>query len=163
MKKSFWILIFAGIIGLSGCLKNNDVEIDTEAQIREQYQYTKDSLLMSQFIVDEEIDTSGVKFGVLYEIIEPGTGSYVYTPNSKVTVKYKGRLLNGTVFDQSETEKTFILGELIGGWQIGLQLVQQGGKIRLIVPSYYGYGASSKGIIPANSVLDFDIELTKVE
>jgi len=162
MEKSYWFLIFLGIIGLSGCLKNDNVEIDTGKQIQEQY--TKDSILMSQFILDEAIDTSGVRAGVLYQIIEPGTGNHVYTANSKVTVKYQGRLLNGTVFDETEeTARIFTLGELIGGWQIGLQLIQPGGKIRLIVPSYYGYGTTPKADIPANSVLDFDIELIEVE
>ncbi len=161
MKKSFWILFFTGVIALSGCLKSNNLEIDTGKQIQEQF--TKDSVLMSQFIVAEGIDTSGVKFGVLYQIIEPGDGEQV-NDNSVIKVKYEGRLLNGTVFDKTgETPQIFSLGGLIPGWRIGIPLIRKGGKIRLIIPSYYGYGSTPRNGIPANSVLDFDIELVKEE
>lgn len=161
MKKSYWFLIFLGIIGLSGCLKNDNVEIDNSKQIFEQY--TKDSVLMSNFIVDKAIDTSGVTYGILYQIIEPGNGEQV-NDNSVIKVKYEGRLLNGTVFDKTEeSARVFSLRELIPGWRIGIPLIRKGGKIRLIVPSYYGYGTTPRTGIPANSVLDFDIELVKEE
>lgn len=163
MKNKILVLLFLGVISLSACLKDNNTYVDPGKVINEQF--TKDSLLMSQFIIDEDIDTSGVVYGILYQILEPGAGNHVYTQNSKITVKYKGRLLNGTVFDETTggAERNFILGGLIRGWQIGLQKIQKGGKIRLIIPSFYGYGSTPRNGIPANSVLDFEIELTNVE
>lgn len=162
MKKSFWFLLFLITVGLSACLKDKNAPLDSDKKIREQY--TKDSLLMSDFIVDNNIDTSGSKYGILYQIKEPGTGQHVYTVNSRVKVKYEGRLLNGTVFDKTKEDAVpFTLGNLIPGWYYGIPLIQKGGKIRLIVPSYYAYGTSQNGSIPANSVLDFDIELIDVE
>jgi len=93
--------------------------------------------------------------GLYYQILSQGTGK---TPGlgSKVFVKYTGKLTNGTVFDQQQdhTKTGWVLGTLIGGWQIGIPLIQEGGKIKLIVPSSYGYGCNgSSGAIPANSIL----------
>jgi FKBP-type peptidyl-prolyl cis-trans isomerase FkpA len=162
MKKYFFLFALLGTVVLSACLKNDDSQLDDDKKIREQF--TKDSILMSNFIVAEGIDTSGVRGGLLYEIITPGTGNHVYNANSQVTVKYEGRLLNGTVFDKTTNDAvTFRLGQLVSGWQIGIPLIQKGGKIRLIVPSYYGYGTATQAKIPANSVLDFDIELIDVK
>jgi FKBP-type peptidyl-prolyl cis-trans isomerase FkpA len=52
---------------------------------------------------------------------------------------------------------------LIIGWQIGIPYIQKGGKIRLLIPSYYGYGNRAAGSIPANSILDFTITLSNVQ
>ena len=103
--------------------------------------------------------------GMYYQIMSQGTGA---TPNtsSKVFVKYTGKLPDGTVFDQQQdhTKTGWVLGGLIGGWQIGLPLIQKGGKIKLIIPSSYGYGCNgSQGVIPANSILFFEIELIEVQ
>jgi FKBP-type peptidyl-prolyl cis-trans isomerase FkpA len=72
--------------------------------------------------------------------------------------------LDGTVFDQTTTQPlNFPLGNVIVGWQIGVPLIKKGGKIRLLIPSGYGYGQGGSGKIPSNAVLDFDIELVDVQ
>ena len=93
-----------------------------------------------------------------------GTGTKPTTA-STVEVKYKGSLINGTVFDQTATDKTFTyaLSGLILGWQIGIPLMKEGGKAILIIPSQLGYGRENLGVIPPNSVLIFDIELIDVK
>ncbi len=126
-------------------------------------QLVKDEDLIKKFIADNNITAVRHESGIYYKIIEAGTGTYVYTKSSKVTVNYKGRLLNGNVFDQSTSAISFPLGNVIVGWQIGVPLIQKGGKIRLFLPSGYAYGASGSGSIPANAVLDFDIELLDVQ
>lgn len=80
---------------------------------------------------------------------------------STAEVKYKGSLLNGTIFDQTAVDKTFsyALSGLVIGWQIGIPLMKKGGKATFIIPSSLGYGSANLGIIPPNSVLRFDIEL----
>lgn len=78
-----------------------------------------------------------------------------------VAVKYKGMLLDETVFEETTEEETasFLLSTLIAGWQIGIPLIGIEGKIILYLPSYYGYGISGSGDIPANTVLIFEIDL----
>ncbi len=101
--------------------------------------------------------------GVFYQIIAAGTGTYVYTTSSIITVDYTGKLLNGTVFDNSNgTPREFTLSRLIPGWQIAIPKIQKGGQIRFFVPSYFGYGNVAQGSIPANSILDFTVTLNNV-
>jgi len=107
------------------------------------------------------------QYGVFYQIILPGSGNVQYTLNTAISVDYEGKVMNGGVFDSSKgVTKSFTLGNLIPGWQIGLPYIQKGGKIRLFIPSYYGYGevarSAPESTIPANSVLDFTITLNDV-
>ena len=99
--------------------------------------------------------------GVYYIIDVQGTGSTTTpTPSNTVTVKYKGYLLDETVFDANQTTGiTYPLRNLITGWQIGLAKFKKGGKGKLLIPSAYGYGASGSGSIPGNAPLVFEIEL----
>lgn len=102
--------------------------------------------------------------GFFYKITQTGSGSAVVNLCSNITIKYVGKLTNGTIFDQttgSET-RTFELGNLIIGWQKGIPLISSGGKITLYIPPSLGYGSNPNGIIPANSILVFDIELIAV-
>ncbi|MEP6747328.1 MAG: FKBP-type peptidyl-prolyl cis-trans isomerase [Bacteroidota bacterium] len=107
--------------------------------------------------------------GLYYQIMSPGTGP-VPTVCSYVSVNYKGSLTNGTVFDQTTaTPASFSLISLIESWKKGIPLIKQGGKIRLYVPPSLGYGPTDQKdqngnvVIPANSILIFDIELVDVQ
>jgi FKBP-type peptidyl-prolyl cis-trans isomerase FkpA len=101
--------------------------------------------------------------GFYYEILAPGTGTVTPELCSNVRVKYAGYLTNGTKFDEALVGVTFKLGQLIVGWQRGLPLIKKGGFINLYLPPSLGYGSSAVGIIPANSILVFTIELQDVE
>ena len=115
---------------------------------------------LEKFIKDNNINATKDESGLYYQIITPGIGSANITANSRVTIKYEGKLLNGKVFDNGGgKEQTFVLGGLIQGWQIGLPKIQKGGEIRLLIPPSLGYGDRSTGEIPANSPLDFNIKL----
>jgi FKBP-type peptidyl-prolyl cis-trans isomerase FkpA len=102
--------------------------------------------------------------GFYYKITQTGTGQAIANLCSNVTIKYTGKLTNGTVFDQTAVgaTATFTLGQLIVGWQKGLPLISSGGKITLYIPPSLGYGSAAAGSIPANSILIFDIELISV-
>lgn len=92
-----------------------------------------------------------------------GTGGTSISAVSTITVKYTGRLLNGTVFDESgTTDLVRLLNDLIPGWRKSLIGVTKGSKLRILIPSDLGYGKTVSGTIPANSVLDFDIEVVDV-
>ncbi len=103
--------------------------------------------------------------GLVYEIIKDGTGK---TPKATDTVEvhYHGTLTNGEVFDSSVLRKQkikFPLNRVIKGWTEGLQLLKEGGKIKLIIPSNLAYGnAGSPPKIPGGATLIFEVELFKV-
>ncbi len=102
------------------------------------------------------------------EDIKVGTGAVAAAADSpSVTVHYTGTLLDGTKFDSSVGGKpfTFVLGagQVIQGWDKGLEGMKVGGKRKLTIPAAMAYGASAVGTIPANSTLLFDVELLKVE
>jgi FKBP-type peptidyl-prolyl cis-trans isomerase len=104
--------------------------------------------------------------GLQYKIIEEGTGA-VPTASDVVTVHYTGKLTDGTVFDSSVQRGepvSFPLNGVIAGWTEGLQLVKEGGKIELYIPSELGYGErGAGGVIPPNATLIFEVELISIE
>ena len=102
--------------------------------------------------------------GLYYEILTQGTGTTAST-NSNIYIRYTGKMLDGTTFDsQTNAAATgWPLNQLIEGWRIGIPLIQEGGHIRLIVPSSMAYGCTGYGGIPGNAILFFDIELVDVQ
>ncbi len=106
--------------------------------------------------------------GMYYTIDVAGSGSSA-SACSVVGVKYKGQLTNGTVFDQTTTPVTFSLSNLIEAWKKGIPMIKPGGKIKLYCPPTLAYGSqavkdpvTNNTIIPANSILIFEVELTNV-
>jgi peptidylprolyl isomerase len=96
-----------------------------------------------------------------------GTGTEA-TKGKKVTVQYTGKLEDGTKFDSSYDHGqpfTFTLGvgQVIKGWDQGVNGMKVGGKRTLTIPPELGYGAQSQSGIPANSTLIFDVELLDVQ
>ena len=103
--------------------------------------------------------------GLQYKVIEEGTGAKPTVDNT-VVVHYEGQLINGQIFDSSRQRgqpAEFGLGQVIRGWTEGLQLMKEGGKTRLFIPSELGYGPGGTGNIPANAVLIFDVELIEIK
>ena len=103
--------------------------------------------------------------GLQYKVIEEGTGAKPTIDNT-VVVHYEGQLINGQIFDSSRQRgqpAEFGLGQVIRGWTEGLQLMKEGGKTRLFIPSELGYGPGGTGNIPANAVLIFDVELIEIK
>lgn len=126
-------------------------------------QEAKDEKIIQEFIAANSIQGAArTSEGLYYVIVSPGTGTKTYNSSTVVTTKYTGRLLNGQVFDSNSAGISFSLGQVITGWQIGIPLIQKGGKVRLLIPSGLAYGRTGSGPIPANAVLDFDIELVNV-
>lgn len=114
-------------------------------------------------IQEGQLDTTGYINGVYYKILQEGIGDRV-SLNDTLVVRYKGQLLNGFVFDETkEKPATFPLKRLIKGWQTGLPLCKEGGKIRLIIPSALAYSIRNLRSIPPNSTLLFDIEVLEIK
>jgi FKBP-type peptidyl-prolyl cis-trans isomerase FkpA len=101
--------------------------------------------------------------GFYYEIVESGDGDG--TPNlcSQVELSYTGQLTNGTIFEQKST--AFTLGSSIEGLRKGIPFIKKGGHMKLYIPPSLAYGSKEikddggNVIIPANSILIFDITL----
>lgn len=103
--------------------------------------------------------------GLVYKVLNEGKGPKP-GPKDTVEVHYHGTLIDGTVFDSSKDRgKTisFPLNRVIKGWTEGLQLVGEGGKVKLVIPSDLGYGDhGAPPKIPGGSTLVFEVELFKV-
>ncbi|MDF7811384.1 FKBP-type peptidyl-prolyl cis-trans isomerase [Hymenobacter sp. YC55] len=103
--------------------------------------------------------------GLQYEVINEGTGKKP-TLNSSVTTHYHGTLINGNVFDSSYQRgqpATFPVNGVIAGWTEALQLMPEGSKWRLYIPSELAYGRRGAGRdIGPDTALIFDVELLKV-
>jgi FKBP-type peptidyl-prolyl cis-trans isomerase len=105
--------------------------------------------------------------GLKYAIIKEGEGDFV-TKEKQTTVHYTGFLLDGTRFDSSverDEPFTFVagVGQVIPGWDEGVQLMKKGSKAKFIVPANLAYGDRDLGKIPPNSTLIFDVEVLDVK
>jgi len=116
-----------------------------------------DHNLIVAYAAENQLDGEFTSSGLYYVISEPGSANHP-TTNSQVTVSYRGYKLNGTTFDSGEYVR-FYLYQVIKGWQEGISLIGENGKIKLIIPSDLAYGSSSAGSIGPNEVLVFDVEL----
>jgi peptidyl-prolyl cis-trans isomerase A (cyclophilin A) len=106
--------------------------------------------------------------GLRYQIIQKGDGVKA-EKGKKVSVHYKGQLADGTVFDSSYKRNQPIdfalgVGQVIPGWDEGVELLKVGDKARFVIPSDLAYGsAGAGGVIPPNATLIFDVELVAVK
>lgn len=104
--------------------------------------------------------------GLQYKVLKSGKGK---TPKATDTVKthYHGRLIDGTVFDSSVDRGepvSFPVNQVIPGWTEALQLMKEGDKWQLYIPSKLAYGErGAGGKIGPNSALIFDVELISIE
>jgi len=122
---------------------------------------------------DEQLETISkgfqkTKSGLRYQIINEGSGPQP-KKGQTISVHYKGSLVNGNVFDSSYKRKEPIefpvgAGHVIEGWDEGLLLLKEGTKAQFVIPPDLAYGDKEVGgVIPANSILIFDLELMKVK
>lgn len=123
--------------------------------------------------IEAELDKMAAGFdktpsGLRYKIVQNGTGTKA-EKGKKVSVHYKGQLADGTVFDSSYSRKqpidfTLGIGQVISGWDEGIQLLKVGDKARFVIPSHLAYGSQGAGgVIPPNANLIFDVELMNVK
>lgn len=102
--------------------------------------------------------------GLQYEILTQGTGPRPKA-DDQVQVHYTGTLIDGTKFDSSVDRgepATFGVSQVIPGWVEALQLMEEGSKWRLFIPSQLAYGPQGVPGIGPNQTLLFDVELLKV-
>ena len=104
--------------------------------------------------------------GLQYKVEKEGTGAQPKATDM-VTVNYRGTLIDGTEFDSSYKRgqpATFPVNGVIKGWTEALQLMKQGAKYQLFIPSTLAYGERAMGPdIGPNSTLIFEVELQDVK
>jgi len=155
LKNRFLLAAIALVFTFTACQKQ-DV-YDREAQLQ------TDREIILKFIADQKLTNVLENDGVFYQVIKEGTGTEPVELTDLVSVFYEGRLIkDGTVFETSTDTVKFTLNEVIEGWQKGIPAIKKGGEIRLLIPSPMAYANFEVGPIPANSPLDFTVELLDV-
>lgn len=136
---------------------------------QKQVDSAKQAQTSSDTFLTENAKKAGIKTtasGLQYLVTKEGTGKQP-AASSVVKVHYTGKLVDGTVFDSSVERGEpieFPLNQVIPGWTEGLQLMKEGGKATLYIPSQLGYGEQGvPGTIPPHSTLIFDVELIEVK
>jgi FKBP-type peptidyl-prolyl cis-trans isomerase FkpA len=152
---------------------NSIIKIDVEvldvvdlAVVAKQLAAKEDSSIQA-FLKINNLTGIKVNSGLYYVITKEGTGNLPVT-NDEVSMNYTGMFLDGKKFDSNldsafghVTPLKFPLGvgRVIRGWDEGIALLKKGSKAKFIIPSAIAYGANGSGQIPANSILQFDVEL----
>lgn len=118
---------------------------------------------LKQYFKDNKIKPEQTETGLYYTVVEEGNGEKPQV-GTMINVHYTGKLLDGTVFDSSvEREEPFQfvlgIGQVIQGWDEGLQLMSKGEKAVLYIPYYLAYGPNGSGPIPPFATLIFEVEL----
>ncbi|UIR56235.1 FKBP-type peptidyl-prolyl cis-trans isomerase [Sphingobacterium sp. SRCM116780] len=186
--KNLFALV-AVLFTLASCSKNDTDYFDANKQFELDAQAIK-TYVNAKFPLSV-LDTNS---GIWFQTIAEGDGLYQYTTKDtvvngqsqkivvapKITVRYTGKLLDGTVFDEnnSATGISGILSQFIPAWHIaflpkkigdkvanGLTVkgLTKGSKIHIVTPSYWAYGNFAQAKIPANSPLDFTIEVVDIK
>lgn len=127
-----------------------------------------ENLKIGEAFLSENAKREGVTTtasGLQYEVIRKGVGDHP-AASDRVEVHYTGKLIDGTVFDSSVERgvpATFGVTQVIPGWVEALQLMREGDKWRLYIPSTLAYGENGAGgVIGPNMTLIFDVELLRV-
>ncbi len=127
------------------------------------------ALIKGDTFLKQNAKVEGVKTlpsGLQIKVLTEGKGRQPKATDT-VVVHYRGRLLTGTEFDSSYKRgepATFALNRVIKGWTEGLQLLKEGGKAELYIPSTLAYGSQGAGgLIGPDETLIFEVELVAVK
>ena len=167
-------LVFRGL--LDGLMQDSSVINQPDAQ-----KYFKNKLAAEKEAKEKAMKAEGTEWlaknakksgvktlpsGLQYKVITEGNGP-IPTKDQTVTVKYEGKLINGTVFDSSYTRNPqttdFKPTQVIKGWTEALTMMPVGSTWELYIPENLAYGAQQKGKIPAYSTLIFKVELVGIK
>ena len=160
--KVFAFILFASVV-VSSCKKDEDPYAA--------YTPEREAGLIKDWLTQMAANKAVVKTttsGINYIVEKEGTGATVKA-GDKVTVKYTGMFLDGSIFDASAyhgdgtytyTHKT---DNLIKGWEEGIEVLSKGGSAAFLVPSAKGYGTAGSGSIPPNTPLIFIIEVVDIK
>ena len=175
LKKGNKIVINLAVVSIT---PKEEAEKKRAEMRKEQEEKAKEALANEGKNFDEYFAKNNIKptktaSGLYYTISKEGSGPAI-EKGQKVTMKYIGKLLDGSVFDanvepdfsiKSGREPfTFTIGnhQVIQGWDEGVALLKKGSRATLYIPSGMAYGPQGRPGIPANSILVFDVEVVDV-
>lgn len=171
-KLSTWfakaLFLFVVVVSFSSCKEENkNPYYITPEQIEAQKKIDEETI--RKYFRANNVDTTKVvrlNSGLYILTKKAGEGD-VIKPGQYAEVNYIGRNVSNDVFDSSfRSGKTFSVlvgsGQVIKGWDEGLQQLRKGEEANLYIPSYLGYGMYGSGNIPPNSVLIFEIDVLNV-
>jgi FKBP-type peptidyl-prolyl cis-trans isomerase len=139
-----------------------------EAEALAKVQVEKDKSIIAEYAAAKGLKITTTASGLSYVMEREGEGDRIKI-GQRATVHYAGFLLDGTKFDASyDRNEPFTLqvgvGQVIAGWDEGLQLLNKGAKARFFLPSTSAYGSrGAGGVIPPNAVLIFDVEVLEIQ
>ncbi len=156
--KFFLLLIVLSSSVLVSCFRSG------EEDLADPEQYEKEQKEIENYLIDNGFSFQRDSlFGLYYVIEEMGDGPAAYD-SAWVNVTFNGSILgSGTNFIEEDSVYYPMYG-LISGWRILLPQIEAGGRIRMYIPSFYGFGENTalEGAVPPNSTLEFDVELHDV-
>jgi len=121
---------------------------------------------IEQYLQERNLNVSPLDNGLYYIDTKKGNGEFPKEGQTCV-MNYTGMFLDGTIFDSSIEREPFEFklgrGEVIKGWDLGVAMMQKGGKAILVLPSHIAYGERGAGTIPANTPLVFEVELLNIK
>ncbi|HEU4549397.1 MAG TPA: FKBP-type peptidyl-prolyl cis-trans isomerase [Rhizomicrobium sp.] len=154
------VVALVPVLGLTACEKKSD------AAPASTYTLTPES--NAKFLADFAKRPGVIKLpdGLMYRVLQSGSGPTVQKGSDVVTVYYRGALINGKVFDQTKPDepRQFPAGALIPGWVEALGKMKTGDMWEIVIPSALGYGEDGAGdAVPPDQTLVFTMKLVKVE
>ncbi len=164
MRAARPVLLATAVILLAGCNGTNEGTTAVDNNV-----YTADPATSSYAAALNVTISSMTKTasGLYYKDLVTGTGATA-TAGYTVRVAYSGWLVNGQQFDTTDGKVPayfeFLLnaGQVIKGWDEGVQGMKVGGRRQLVIPPGLGYGETGKNPIPGNAVLVFEVVLLQV-
>lgn len=173
------LVLDAVIAGISDSYTGQPVQVDTEV-MKAAFEEVNGRVQKKQAEEAGKLSADGIEFlaknaqregitvtdsGLQYEVLSEGKGA-IPSSTAKVRTHYHGTLIDGTVFDSSYDRgepAEFPVNGVIAGWTEALQLMQEGAKWRLYVPSALAYGEKGAGgAIGPHATLVFDVELLAI-
>jgi FKBP-type peptidyl-prolyl cis-trans isomerase len=176
-----WVIAIVLAVGTLGSflvmgLSINNQKIDQAQQEKQYEQYLTQQKVVAQFNADNSLALTGYSPSTFdpssvtklkVEVLKEGTGATVKATDT-VKVSYFGWMSSGEIFDSSTKKSatdqpaSFALKGVISGWTNGLTGQKVGSTLRLTIPADEAYGDQVSGIIPANSPLEFIVEIHSI-
>ncbi|GGH21222.1 FKBP-type peptidyl-prolyl cis-trans isomerase [Mucilaginibacter phyllosphaerae] len=165
MNRILLILLLCAA-GFTSCKKGFDEVAEERVQAEKDDKIIQDYISAQNLTGVQRVDSAGIQTGVYYIVLDEGSGNTLFTNSTRITIDYTAKkLATGEVFAQSNNfHPSFALGDVLRAWQLAVPKIKKGGKIRILSASRYAYGPYEQPDInlPANSVVDFEIELLDV-